>query len=92
MKVAPGEEDRVNIVSEQSLHVQQQQQDPEDVELTWSLYCGSGCDCGVFCAQVKKDYKEHNRISILCHGVQYGIFCFVLLGIIFFFIWLANSF
>ena len=72
-----------------------QQHDPEqeeDVELTWALYCGSGCSCRVFCAQIRKDYKEHNRISILCHGVQYGVFCFVLIGIVFFFIWLAANF
>ena len=90
MKVAPGQEERAGIVSEQPQ--QQRPQDPEDVELTWALYCGGGCDCGVFSAQIRKDYKEHNRISILCHGVQYGVFCFVLLGIIFFFIWLAANF
>jgi hypothetical protein len=45
----------------------------------------------VLCAQLKKDYREHNRVSILCHGVQYGVFCFVLAGLAGFFVWFASN-
>ena len=71
----------------------------EQVELTWELYCGPPkahgccrtCDCQVFCSQLRRDYHEHNRVSILCHGVQYGVFCFLLAGIAAFFAWLAGN-
>ena len=65
----------------------------EEPALTWELYCGAGrgCDCGRCCAQLKKDYREHNRVSILCHGVQYGVWCVVFGAIIGFIVWLASS-
>eukprot|EP01052_Picozoa_sp_SAG31_P015943 SAG31_NODE_1039_length_10212_cov_8.897063_2_plen_114_part_00 len=43
----------------------------QDVPLTWALYCGDGpcCDCKRFCTRLKIDYREHHRVSILCHGL-----------------------
>jgi hypothetical protein len=60
-------------------------------ELTWELYCGSdgGCDFNVCCAQLRKDYREHDRVSVLCHGLSYAAACFIFLPMAGFFIWFA---
>ena len=104
MKVAPTasqSEEQACIVVPQPQPQPQRKQPAEDVELSWQLYCGPqradgccrrcSCSCRVLCAQLKKDYREHNRVSILCHGVQYGVFCFVLAGLAGFFVWFASN-
>ena len=92
MKVAPAEQASFVAPTEPT-------PPPEDVELTWELYCGPArvhgccrhCDWRVFCSQLQRDYREHDRVSILCHGVQYGVFCFLLAGIAAFFVWFAGN-
>jgi hypothetical protein len=98
MKVAPA----VRVLGddhEQASIVAGPQPLEEDVELTWKLYCGPSrshgwcrhCDWRVCCSQLRRDYREHNRVSILCHGVQYGVFCFLLAGLVAFFVWFAGK-
>ena len=58
---------------------------------SWELYCGRTVDCRRCWAQTKKDYAEHNRVSLLCHLLTYLVGCAVLGCIVAFFIWLGSS-
>jgi hypothetical protein len=60
---------------------------------TWALYCddGKGCNAARCWAQVKKDYHEHNRVSLLCYLVEYFVGCIVLSGIVGFMVWMGSE-